>query len=78
MHALWTKRPDLAAHNENVVKHQDNTTCHITRNTLLEIDAVGFQRAIHQHDSTDLAPLDIRIFSYFEAVFTKNMTYSYN
>ena len=31
---------------------------HTTRNTLLEIDVLGFQRAIHQPYSTDLATLD--------------------
>ena len=62
MHALWKKRPDLAAHIENEVLHQDNALCHITRNTLLEIDMLGFRRAIHQPYSTDLAPL---VFVYF-------------
>ena len=38
MQALWKKRPDLAAHIENVVLHQDNAPCHTSMNTLLEID----------------------------------------
>ena len=62
MHALWKKRPELAAHIENGVLHQDNTPCHTTRNTTLESDVLGFQRAINQPSSTDLTPLD---FVYF-------------
>ena len=62
MHVLWNKRPDLAAHVENVVLHQDNAPGHTSRKTLLEINASGFQRAIQQPYSTDLAPLD---FVYF-------------
>ena len=50
--------PDLAVHIENVVLHQDNAACHITRSTLLEIDVLGFKRGIHEPYSTDLAPLD--------------------
>ena len=46
------------AHIKNVVLHQDNALCHTTRSTLLEIDVLGFKRAIHQLYSTDLAPLD--------------------
>ena len=62
MHALWKKRPELAAHIENVVLHQDNAPYHTTRNTLLESDVLGFQRAIYQPYKTDLTPLD---FVYF-------------
>jgi len=36
MHALWKKLPDLAAHIENVIMHQDNALCRTTRNTLLK------------------------------------------
>ena len=53
------KRPYFVAHNEYVVLPQDNAPCHDTRNTLLENDVLGFQRAIHQPYSTDLAPLDV-------------------
>ena len=38
----------LAAHIENVELYQDNAPWHTTRSTLLEIDVLGFQRAIHQ------------------------------
>ena len=58
MHALWKKRPDLAAHIENVILHQDNAPCHTIRNTLLRNDVLGFKRAIHQPYSTDLPSLD--------------------
>ena len=58
MHSLWKKRPDMAAHIENVILHQDIAPCHTTRNTLLKIDVLGFQRDIRQPYSTDLAPLD--------------------
>jgi len=50
------------AHIENVILHQDNAPCHTTRNTLLEIDVLGFQQAIHQPYSMDLAPLDFLYF----------------
>ena len=55
---VWKNSPDLADHIENVALHRDNATCHTTRNTLLEIDVLGFKRAIHQPYSTNLAPLD--------------------
>ena len=58
MHALWEKRPDKADHIINVILHQDNAPNHTIRNTLLKLDVVGFQQAIHQPYSTDLAPLD--------------------
>ena len=61
-HALRKKRPDFVAHIENVVLHQDNAPCHTTRNTLLVIDVSGFQRAIQQPYSKNLAPL---VFIYF-------------
>ena len=32
--------------------------CHTTRSTLLELDVLGFKRAIHKSHSTDLATLD--------------------
>ena len=46
----------LSAHIENVELYQYNAPCYTTRNTLLEIDVLGIQRAIHQPYSTDLAP----------------------
>ena len=67
MQALWKKRPDLAAHIENVVLHQDNAPCHTSMNTLLEIDVLGFQRDIHQSHSSDLAPLDFVYFHYLKS-----------
>ena len=43
MPALWKKRLDLAAHIANVGLYQGNTPYHTTRNTLLEIDVLGFK-----------------------------------
>ena len=43
IHALWRKRPDLAAHIANVELHKGNALCHTTRNTLLEIDVLEFK-----------------------------------
>ena len=62
-------RQDFAAHNANVELHQGNAPCHTTstHNTLLEIDVVGFKRAIHQPYSTDLAPLDFVYFPYMKS-----------
>jgi len=37
------------------------------RNTLLKTDVLGFQRAIHQQYSTDLASLDIVYFPYMKS-----------
>ena len=51
----------VLAHNENIALRQD-TASHTIRNTLLEIDVLGFQRAIHQPYKTDLTPMD---FVYF-------------
>jgi len=51
----------VLAHNENIALRQD-TASHTIRNTLLEIDVLGFQRAIHQPCLTDLAPLDVVYF----------------
>ena len=59
MHALWKHCLFLAAHIANVELHKGNTLFHTTRSTLLEIDVLGFKRAIHQPCSTELAPLDL-------------------
>ena len=70
--ALWKKRPDLIAHNENVVLHQDNAPCHTTRNTLLEINILVFQRAIHQPYSTDLPPWTSYIFLIWSRIYEEH------
>lgn len=62
LHALRKKRPDMADQIENVVLHQDNAPSHTAQSTQLDIDVLGFQRAIHPPYSPDLAPLD---FAYF-------------
>ena len=43
MHAMWKKRLDWAAHIAKVELHQDMAPYHTTRNTLLEIDVLGFK-----------------------------------
>ena len=57
----------LAALVENVVSHQDNALCQTIRNTLLEIDGLGFQRAIYQPYSAYLAQLDFVYFPYLKS-----------
>ena len=68
-HAFWKKRPDFVASNENLILHQDTAQCHTIRNTLLEIDVLGFQQAIRQPYSMDLAPLDVFFLIWQESIY---------
>ena len=72
MHALWKKRLNVAADTENVVLYQDNAPYHTTRNTLLESDVLGFQRAIHQPYKTDLTPLDFIFFLIWSRIYEEH------